>query len=59
MGHATNNSDGTVTIEVEGPRWALQELLKSLNSSDTPGVVMTVDAHYGPVTGRFSEFTRN
>ena len=46
-------------IEVEGPRWALQELLKSLNSSDTPGVVMTVDAHYGPVTGRFSEFTRN
>lgn len=59
VGHATNNSDGTVTIEVEGPRWALQELLKSLNSSDTPGVVMTVDAHYGPATGRFSEFTRN
>lgn len=59
VGHATNNSDGTVTIVVEGPRWALRELLKSLNSSDTPGAVMTVDAHYGPVTGEFTEFSRH
>lgn len=59
VGRTTNNSDGTVTIEWKVPRWALQELLKSLNSSDTPGIVMTVDAHYGPATGRFSEFTRN
>lgn len=58
VGHATNNSDGTVLIEAEGARWAVRDLLKSLNSSDTPGVVMTVDAHYGPVTGKYSEFSR-
>lgn len=59
VGHATNNSDGTVTIMVEGPRWAVRDLLTSLNSSDTPGVVMTVDAHYGPVTGKFTDFSRH
>ena len=59
VGHATNNPDATVTIAVEGPRWAVRELLKSLNSGDTPGVVMTVDAHYGPVTGAFTDFSRH
>lgn len=59
VGRASNNSDGTVTIVAEGPRWAVRDLLKSLNSSDTPGVVMTVDSHFGPVTGQYNEFTRN
>lgn len=57
VGHATNNPDGTVTVEVEGPRWAVGELLKTLNSNDTPGSVFKVDSHYGPTTGRFTEFS--
>lgn len=56
VGHASNNADGTVTVQVEGPRRAVRELLQALNSNDTPGAVMTVDSHFGPATGRFTDF---
>lgn len=57
VGHAGNNSDGTVSVRVEGPRRAVRELLQTLSSSDTPGAVITVDSHFGPVTGQFTDFT--
>ncbi|MCJ8504946.1 acylphosphatase [Kocuria flava] len=56
-GSAVNNADGTVGVIAEGPRWAVGELLKALNSNDTPGAVMRVDSHFGAATGEFAEFT--
>ncbi|MEF3119692.1 acylphosphatase [Kocuria flava] len=56
-GSAVNNADGTVGVIAEGPRWAVGELLKALNSNDTPGAVMRVDSHFGAATGGFAEFT--
>jgi len=56
-GSAVNNADGTVGVIAEGPRWAVGDLLKALNSNDTPGAVMKVDAHFGPATGEFGAFT--
>ena len=55
-GSAVNNSDGTVGVIAEGPRWAVGDLLKALNSNDTPGAVMKVDSHFGPATGEFTDF---
>ena len=42
---------------VEGPRWAVGELLQALISRDTPGAVITVDEHFGPSTGAFTDFS--
>ena len=55
-GSVANNRDGTVGVIAEGPRWAVGDLLKALNSNDTPGAVMKVDSHFGPATGQFAEF---
>ena len=41
----------------EGPRWAVGELLQALISRDTPGAVITVDEHFGPPTGAFTDFS--
>ncbi|MBN6810920.1 acylphosphatase [Kocuria marina] len=57
VGSATNNPDGTVTVVAEGPRWAVGELLQALISRDTPGAVITVDEHFGPPTGAFTDFS--
>ena len=57
VGSATNNSDGTVTVVAEGPRRAVGELLQALISRDTPGAVITVDEHFGPATGSFTDFS--
>ena len=56
-GTATNNDDGTVSVVVEGPRWAVGDFLKALISRDTPGAVITVDEHFGPATGQYADFT--
>ena len=56
-GTATNNEDGTVSVVAEGPRWAVGEFLQALISRDTPGAVITVDEHFGPATGQFTDFT--
>ncbi|MDO4918171.1 acylphosphatase [Kocuria sp.] len=56
-GSATNNEDGTVTVVAEGPRRAVGDFLKSLISRDTPGAVITVDEHFGPPTGQYTEFS--
>ncbi|RLY95144.1 acylphosphatase [Kocuria tytonicola] len=56
-GTATNNDDGTVSVVAEGPRWAVGDLLKALISRDTPGAVITVDEHFGPATGQYTDFT--
>lgn len=55
-GSVVNNGDGTVGVVAEGPRWAVGDLLKALNSNDTPGAVMRVDVDFGPATGEFTEF---
>lgn len=56
-GSAVNNPDGTVAVTAEGSRRAVRELLRALHGGSTPGAVMKVDCHYGPVTGEFAQFT--
>lgn len=56
-GTATNQEDGTVGVVAEGPRWAVGEFLQALISRDTPGAVITVDEHFGPATGQYTDFT--
>lgn len=41
-GTATNLPDGTVEIEVRGPRHAVVDLVRHLRSGDTPGRVTDV-----------------
>lgn len=56
-GTATNNEDGTVCVIAEGPRWAVGDFLQALISRDTPGAVITVDEHFGPATGQYTDFS--
>lgn len=56
-GSAVNESDGSVRVVAEGPRWAVRDLLRSIQGSDAPGAVFTVDAHYEDARGDLSTFT--
>lgn len=56
-GSAVNESDGSVRVVAEGPRWAVRDLLRSIQGSEAPGAVFTVDAHYEDARGDLNDFT--
>ena len=56
VGSAANLSDGRVEVIAEGPRAACDQLLKLLESDDTPGSVDHVEGRYGQPRGGLSDF---
>lgn len=56
-GSAVNQPDGSVQLIAEGPRWAVRDLLQGLQSSEAPGAVFTVDAHYESARGDIQGFS--
>lgn len=56
-GSAVNESDGSVRVVAEGPRWAVRDLLRSIQGPEAPGAVFTVDAHYEDARGDVNNFT--
>ncbi|MDO5618665.1 MAG: acylphosphatase [Kocuria sp.] len=56
-GSAVNQTDGSVRVVAEGPRWAVRDLLRSIQGTEAPGAVFTVDAHYEDARGDLNGFT--
>ena len=44
-------------VVAEGQRWAVGDFLQALISRDTSGAVITVDEHFGPATGQYTDFS--
>jgi acylphosphatase len=55
-GWVRNESDGSVRLEAEGPRGALEELLEAVHDGPRMAVVDTVDADWEDATGEFEVF---
>jgi acylphosphatase len=56
VGSASNLPDGRVEVVAEGPRVACDQLLKLLESDDTPGSVDHVQSRYSQPRGGLSGF---
>ncbi len=56
MGQVRNLKDGTVEIVAEGPRIALEKLLKKLEKGSLLSSVETISSDWRPPTGEFSKF---
>lgn len=56
-GSAVNQSDGSVKVIAEGPRWAVRDLLREIQGAESPGAVFKVDAHYQDAVGDLTDFT--
>lgn len=56
VGSATNLADGRVLVVAEGPRAAVDALLATLRSGDTPGTVDTVVDRIDPARGDLRGF---
>lgn len=56
-GYVRNLPDGlTVEVVAEGPKASLEALLRALAKGPSGSRVEEVDAHWGPLSGRFSTF---
>lgn len=55
-GTAANQSNGSVSVTVEGPASGVSTLLERLKSGATPGRVQDVEASSGRATGEFADF---
>ncbi len=55
-GWVRNRPDGTVEVEAEGPRAALDELVRFLHHGPPGARVSAVDVERLPYTGQLSEF---
>lgn len=56
-GWVRNESDGSVRLEAEGPREALQELLDALQRGPSGAEVEDVSAEWGSSTDEFDDFS--
>ncbi|MEA5454928.1 acylphosphatase [Sinomonas sp. JGH33] len=57
VGSAGNRLDGAVEIVAEGDLEGVEQLLRWLQSGETPGRVDAVEASIGPATGEFKRFS--
>ncbi|HEY64354.1 MAG TPA: acylphosphatase [Caldilineae bacterium] len=55
-GWVRNRWDGSVELEAEGPRDALERLLEAVRQGPSGARVQRVDAVWGPYTGQYDGF---
>jgi acylphosphatase len=55
-GWVRNEDDGSVRLEAEGPRGALEDLLDAVHDGPRMARVQAVDADWGDATDEFSSF---
>ena len=55
-GWVRNEADGSVRLEAEGPRHALQSLLDAVHKGPRSARVDGVEAEWGSATGEFNHF---
>jgi len=55
-GFVKNLRDGSVEIVSEGPRGALEELVRDLEEGPRHGLVKDVDVEWSEATGKFRDF---
>jgi acylphosphatase len=55
-GWVRNEADGSVRLEAEGPRAALEDLLEAVHDGPRTAQVQTVDADWNDATDEFDTF---
>jgi len=55
-GWVRNEQDGSVRLEAEGPRGALEELLEAVHEGPRTALVETVEADWADATDEFNTF---
>ena len=55
-GWVRNENDGSVRLEAEGPRAALEDLLEAIHDGPRTARVRAVDADWGDATDEFETF---